>query len=94
MWHGKPQYSGDGLRVNVLHTLQNGALEHQLNTLTIRHLRCVLNDYFEYYNLCRVHQSLEMDVPDGGKTQALEDGKVIAIPHVGRLHHHYEREAA
>jgi hypothetical protein len=35
-----------------------------------------------------------MDWPEGGNTQTVEKGKVIAIPHVGGLHHHYERKAA
>ena len=62
--------------------------------LSERHLRRVLKDYFEYYNRWHVHQSLEMDAPAGRKTQNKEEGNVIAIPHVGGLHHHYERRAA
>ncbi len=58
------------------------------------HLRRVLKEYFEYYNCYRVHQSLEMDAPEGRKVQSPEQGNVIAIPHVGGLHHHYERKAA
>jgi hypothetical protein len=34
-----------------------------------------------------------MDAPEGREIQASE-GNVIAIPHVGGLHHHYERKAA
>lgn len=59
-----------------------------------RHLCRVLKKYFDYYNRYRVHQSLEMDTPEGRKTQSSEKGKVIAIPHIGGLHHHYERKAA
>ena len=58
------------------------------------HLRRVLKKYFGYYNHYRVHQSLEMDAPEGRKIQAIEEGNVVAIPHVGGLHHHYERKAA
>ena len=58
------------------------------------HLRRVLTKYFEYYNRYRVHRSLEMDAPEGRRTQTLEEGNVIAIPHVGGLHFHYERRAA
>ncbi len=58
------------------------------------HLCRVLKEYFEYYNHYRVHQSLEMDAPEGRKAQSPERGSVIAIPHVGGLHHHYERKAA
>ena len=58
------------------------------------HLRRILKNYFEYYNRYRVHQSLEMDAPEGRKIQPPEEGSVIAISHVGGLHHHYERKAA
>ena len=59
-----------------------------------RHLRRVLKEYFEYYNRYRVHQSLEMDAPAGRKIHNPEEGDVVAVPHVGGLHHHYERRAA
>jgi len=58
------------------------------------HLRRVLKDYFEYYNCFRVHQSLEMDAPEGRKIHTPEEGNVVAISQVGGLHHHYERKAA
>ena len=58
------------------------------------HLYRVLNKYFEYYNRFRVHQSLEMDAPAGREIHYPEEGNIVAIPHVGGLHHHYERRAA
>ncbi len=58
------------------------------------HIPRVLKEYFEYYNDWRVHQSLAMDAPEGRNNQTLEEGNVVAIPHVGGLHHHYERKAA
>ena len=51
-------------------------------------------DYFRYYHRWRTHQSLEMDAPDPRPVQSSEDGRVIEIPEVGGLHHHYERIAA
>ena len=62
--------------------------------LNERHLHRVLRDYFEYHNRHRVHQSLEMDAPAGRKIHDTIDSKVVAVPHVGGLHHHYERKAA
>ena len=44
------------------------------------HLRRVLNEYFEYYNSYRVHQSLEMDATEGRSVESSEQGNVIAIP--------------
>lgn len=58
------------------------------------HLRRILKTYFEYYNRYRVHQSLEMDMPEGRETRFPEYGKVTAIPQVGGLHYRYERRAA
>jgi putative transposase len=58
------------------------------------HLRHVLTEYFEYYNRYRVHQSLEMETPDGRNVQTPEEGIIVAVPHVNGLHHHYERKAA
>ena len=76
----------------------NGSIRRECLDRTIifseGHLRRILKKYFEYYNRYRVHQSLEMDAPEGRMAQAIHEGKVIAIPHVGGLHHHYERKAA
>ena len=57
-------------------------------------LRRVLTDYFDRYNRYRLHQPLEMDAPEGRKTQTIEEANVIANLHVGGLHHTYERRAA
>ena len=57
---------------------------------TEEHLRRVLKKYFEYYSHYRVHQSLEMDAPEDRKIQAIGEGNIIAVPHIGGLHHHHE----
>ena len=76
----------------------NGSIRRECLDWTIifseGHLRRILKKYFEYYNRYRVHQFLEMDAPDGRKIQGTKEGNVIVIPHVGGLHHHYERKAA
>ena len=76
----------------------NGSIRREcldrIIVLSERHLRRVLKEYFEYYNRYRVHQSLEMDAPAGRMIQSAANGKVVSIPHVGGLHHHYERRAA
>lgn len=59
-----------------------------------RHLRRVLRSYVDYYNRYRTHLSLDMDSPDGRSPQEPCRGKVTAVPHLGGLHHHYERRAA
>ena len=62
--------------------------------LSESHLCRVLKNYFDLYNRYRVHQSLEMDAPERRNVHGVETGNVTAIPHLGGLHHHYERRAA
>ena len=57
-------------------------------------LRRMLSAYFSYYHETRPHLSLDKDAPESRKVQPPELGKVISIPHVGGLHHRYERRAA
>jgi len=74
-------------------SIRRERLDHVM-ILNERHLRRVLTAYFEYYNRFRVHQSLDMDAPEEKTAHAPHEGEVIAIPHGGGLHHHYERKAA
>jgi putative transposase len=57
-------------------------------------LRRILKDYFEYYETCRTHLSLEKDAPIGRPIEPPSLGHVIEIPKVGGLHHLYTRQAA
>jgi putative transposase len=59
-----------------------------------RHLTRILASYFAYDHRFRTHRSLAMDSPKPRPIQPPESGKVIAVPEVGGLHHHYERQAA
>jgi hypothetical protein len=38
--------------------------------------------------------SLDKDAPEPRPVQGPDAGKIVAIPHVGGLHHRYERRAA
>jgi transposase InsO family protein len=71
--------------------MRRECLDHVI-VLNERHLRRVLRGYLEYYHRWRTHQSLEMDSPDHRDRQLA--GKVVSLPHLGGLHHHYERRAA
>jgi transposase InsO family protein len=66
----------------------------QVIILHERHLQRLLTSYFAYYHRFRTHLSLAMDCPEPRPIQLPESGKVIAVPEVGGLHHHYERVAA
>jgi putative transposase len=57
-------------------------------------LRRILKDYFEYYERCRTHLSLEKDAPVGRPVESPSLGQVIEIPKLGGLHHLYTRKAA
>ncbi len=62
--------------------------------LSERHLRRVLTRYFRYYHDWRTQGALAMDTPISRPVQPPELGRVIEVPEVGGLHHHYERLAA
>ena len=53
-----------------------------------------MEKYFDYYHKWRTHLALEMDCPQPRAVQVAELGKVIEMPEVHGLHHHYERRAA
>ena len=59
-----------------------------------RHLRRVLSWYVDYYHRTRTHLSLDKDCPDPRPVMPPGSGRVVAIPQVSGLHHHYERIAA
>jgi len=65
-----------------------------LIVLNERHLKRILSEYFSYYHRYRTHLSLKMDCPVSRPIQTKKQGKVIAFPEVGGLHHHYERRKA
>ncbi len=58
-----------------------------------RHLKRLLSSYFKYYHRARTHLSLDKQPPDPRSVQPPDDGKVIAFPHLGGLHHEYRRAA-
>ena len=59
------------------------------------HLRRVLQEYSSsYFNAARPHQGLEQKIPVQNQAKQNEaDGKVVAIPVLGGLHHDYRRAA-
>ena len=57
-------------------------------------LRRVLWAYIEYYLKSRTHLSLGKDAPVSRPVARPADGAIVAIPHLGGLHHRYDRCAA
>ena len=76
----------------VIGSIRRECLDHVI-VFGENHLRRILGDYFEYYNHCRTHLSLERNSPVLREVEPRETGEVIATPHVGGLHHRYTRAA-
>ncbi len=77
----------------VIGSIRRDCLDHVI-VLNERHLKRILTSYFEYYHRWRTNLSLEMDSPESRALQPPCLGKVVDVPEVGGLHHHYERLAA
>lgn len=74
-------------------TIRRELLDHVL-VLGRRHLMQLLADYFVYYHEARTHQSLDDNSPMPREVEPPERGRIVAVPHVGGLHHRYVRRAA
>jgi transposase InsO family protein len=59
-----------------------------------RGLRRYLEQYITYYDERRTHLSLDKDAPVSRAVHPPTRGTIVQVPHVGGLHHHYERRAA
>jgi putative transposase len=77
----------------LIGSMRRECLDHVI-VFNQTHLRRTLARYALYYHGSRTHLSLAKDAPTPRPVQAPEDGRVIAFPEVGGLHHRYERRAA
>ena len=77
----------------LIGSIRREVLDHVI-VLHEPHLRRILTDYFRYYHCFRTHLSLAMDCLEPRPVHPPALGKVVAVPEVGGLHHHYERRAA
>jgi transposase InsO family protein len=77
----------------LIGSIRRECLDHVI-VLNERHLKRILKNYFNYYHRWRTHRSLAMDCPQARPIQPPGIGRMIAVPEVGGLHHHYERRAA
>jgi len=73
-------------------TIRRDCLDH-LIVLNERHLLRILRAYFAYYHESRAHLSLECNAPVPRRVEHPSEGRMIAIPQVGGLHHRYRRAA-
>jgi hypothetical protein len=77
----------------LIGSIRRECLDHMI-VLNERHLRRMIASYLAHYHSARTHLSLDKDAPDQRPVQSPGVGKIIALPHVGGLHHQYVRRAA
>jgi len=76
----------------IIGSIRRECLNHVI-ILNERYLRRQLKSYSTYYHEARAHLSLDKQSPVPRSIEPPEQGKVVAIPHVGGLHHEYRRAA-
>ena len=79
----------------IIGSIRRDCFDHMI-ILNDDHLKDILPEYFKYYHEDRTHLGLEKETPSARPVQEkIENGKMIALPRLGRLHHRYEwREVA
>lgn len=77
----------------VIGSIRRECLDHVV-IFNERHLRRVLQEYFEYYHYSRTHLGLAKDSPEPRSVEYSDLGPVRSDPMVGGLHHRYYRRAA
>jgi putative transposase len=77
----------------LIGSIRRECLQHVM-VFHAQHLQRLLTGYFAYYHRWRTHVSLAMDCPEPRPGLAVGRGRVVTVPEVGGLQHHYERVAA
>jgi putative transposase len=77
----------------VIGTIRRELLDHVI-VLGEQHLRRRLQIYLRYYHASRTHLALEKDASEPRTVEPSEQGRVVALPQVGGLHHRYVHRAA
>jgi putative transposase len=76
----------------LIGSIRRECLDH-LIVINEDHLRLILRSYIDYYHNFRPHQGLEGNSPAPREIDPPANGRVIASPQVGGLHHSYRRAA-
>ena len=77
----------------VIGSIRRECLDHVI-VWNERSLHRHLQRYLAYYHEQRTHLSLAKDAPIPRAVQPPAVGPILQVPHIGGLHHHYERRAA
>jgi putative transposase len=89
----RPAHPGRTRTSNASSDRRGECVDHVL-VFNATGLQRLMKCYCAYYDQSRTHLSLNKDVPIPRPMAAPVDGRVVAIPEVGGLHHRYERQAA
>jgi putative transposase len=75
-------------------SVRRECLDHIL-IISERQLYRLVKEYVEYFNHARPHQGIESQIPQPrlADNRGAQDGKVLAFPVLGGLHHDYRRAA-
>ena len=76
----------------LIGSIRRECLDHIL-VISEAHLRRVLRGYLAYYHDSRPHQSLDGNAPRPREIEPPSQGRIVAEPQVGGLHHRYRRAA-
>ena len=74
-------------------SVRRECLDHVI-VFNARGLQRLMRLYCAYYERSRTHLSLDKDAPIPRPIAPPSQGRVVAIPQIGGLHHRYERRAA
>ena len=75
----------------LIGSIRRECLDHFV-ILNARHLKRTLSSYFAYYHGSRTHLGLDQQCPQARQVSSV--GRIVKIPHLGGLHHRYERIVA
>jgi hypothetical protein len=74
----------------LIGSIRRDCLDHFV-ILNARHLKRTLSSYFAYYHGSRTHLGLDKQCPHTRPVSSV--GRIVKIPHLGGLHHRYQRGA-
>jgi len=89
----RPVPSQNAYAERFIGSIRRECLDHVI-VFSVTRLQRLITRYCAYYERSRTHLSLNKDAPIPRPVSAPGDGRVVAIPQVGGLHHRYERRAA
>ena len=76
----------------LIGSIRRECLDHVI-VFNEAHLKRILASFFDYYHRSRTHRSLGANSPYPRPVEHPAQGRVIAVPLVGGLHHRYTRGA-